>query len=156
MKLYNARQGCVLEHQARWHLCDNLTWDELIRHDDLSAFLQSSVANLPTLESFNLNLDENLLAPIGSQEVWAAGVTYHRSRDARMEESESAGGGDFYDRVYPRRRPGLFFKATPHRVVGPGGKVPSAATPNGLCRNLNWRFSSVPGDIFSVIPSPMI
>lgn len=123
MKLYNARQGCVLEHQARWHLCGNLTWDELVRHDDLSAFLQSSVANLPTLESFNLNLDENLLAPIGSQEVWAAGVTYHRSRDARMEESESAGGGDFYDRVYRAERPELFFKATPHRVVGPGGKV---------------------------------
>jgi 2-dehydro-3-deoxy-D-arabinonate dehydratase len=40
-----------------------------------------------------------------------------------MEESESAGGGDFYDRVYRAERPELFFKATPHRVVGPGGNV---------------------------------
>ena len=52
------------------------------------------------------------MPPIGSQEVWAAGVTYFRSRDARMEESKSAGGGDFYDRVYHAARPELFFKAT--------------------------------------------
>jgi 2-dehydro-3-deoxy-D-arabinonate dehydratase len=59
------------------------------------------------------------LAPIGRQEVWAAGVTYFRSRTARIEESKSAGGGDFYDRVYAADRPELFFKSTPHRVAGP-------------------------------------
>lgn len=64
-----------------------------------------------------------LLAPIGAQEVWAAGVTYLRSRDARMDESKDAGGGTFYDRVYDAPRPEIFFKATPHRVVGSGGKV---------------------------------
>lgn len=83
----------------------------------------TSIAQLVPVESSAFSLDDNLLAPIESQEVWAAGVTYHRSRDARMEESESAGGGDFYDRVYNAERPELFFKATPHRVVGPGGKV---------------------------------
>ena len=91
--------------------------------EDLESFLKASIAKLPTIDRVALELEENLLAPIGSQEVWAAGVTYHRSRDARMEESESAGGGDFYDRVYHAERPELFFKATPHRVVGPGGKV---------------------------------
>jgi 2-dehydro-3-deoxy-D-arabinonate dehydratase len=50
--------------------------------------------------------------------VWAAGVTYLRSRTARMEESATAGGSDFYDKVYNAHRPELFFKATPHRVVG--------------------------------------
>jgi 2-dehydro-3-deoxy-D-arabinonate dehydratase len=70
-----------------------------------------------------LSLNEVVGAPIGKQEVWAAGVTYYRSRDARMEEAKSAGGGDFYDRVYAAERPELFFKATPHRVVGPNGKV---------------------------------
>ena len=65
----------------------------------------------------------DLRAPIGNQEVWAAGVTYYRSREARIQESKSAGGGDFYDRVYDAERPELFFKATPHRVVGPNGKV---------------------------------
>jgi 2-dehydro-3-deoxy-D-arabinonate dehydratase len=64
--------------------------------------------------------DRVILPPIGSQEVWAAGVTYLRSRTARMEESATAGGSDFYDRVYLAHRPELFFKATPHRVVGHG------------------------------------
>jgi 2-dehydro-3-deoxy-D-arabinonate dehydratase len=65
----------------------------------------------------------NLLAPIESQEVWAAGVTYYRSRAARMAESQDAGGGDFYDRVYSAQRPELFMKAVAHRVVGPGAAV---------------------------------
>ena len=63
------------------------------------------------------------LAPIDAQEVWAAGVTYYRSRAARMAESEVAGGGSFYDRVYTAERPELFFKALAHRVAGPGEKV---------------------------------
>jgi 2-dehydro-3-deoxy-D-arabinonate dehydratase len=65
----------------------------------------------------------SLLAPIDAQEVWAAGVTYYRSRTARMAESEVAGGGSFYDRVYSAARPELFFKALAHRVAGPGEKV---------------------------------
>jgi 2-dehydro-3-deoxy-D-arabinonate dehydratase len=62
-----------------------------------------------------------LLAPIDRQEVWAAGVTYKRSREAR--ERESVGAARFYDLVYGADRPELFFKATPHRVAGPGGRV---------------------------------
>lgn len=61
-----------------------------------------------------------LRAPIDQQEVWAAGVTYLRSRDARMEESTQK---DVYDRVYDADRPELFLKATPHRVSGPGEPV---------------------------------
>lgn len=59
-----------------------------------------------------------ILAPIDRQEVWAAGVTYRRSQSARMEESETS--ASCYDRVYQAPRPELFFKATPHRVAGPG------------------------------------
>jgi 2-dehydro-3-deoxy-D-arabinonate dehydratase len=62
-----------------------------------------------------------LAAPIDRQEVWAAGVTYLRSKEARMEESE--GGGSFYDRVYAAERPELFLKATPSRVVGPNEAI---------------------------------
>lgn len=61
------------------------------------------------------------LPPIDRQEVWAAGVTYKRSQIARMEESEH--GATHYDRVYTADRPELFFKATPHRVAGPGQPV---------------------------------
>jgi len=62
-----------------------------------------------------------LLAPIERQEVWGAGVTYERSKTAREEESKQA--ASFYDLVYRADRPELFFKATPHRVVGPGGSI---------------------------------
>ncbi len=62
-----------------------------------------------------------LLAPVDRQEIWAAGVTYRRSRSARMEESQDA--EDFYDKVYQSDRPELFFKATPHRTSGPDEPV---------------------------------
>ena len=61
------------------------------------------------------------LAPIDRQEVWAAGVTYKRSKIARQEES--AGAAQFYDKVYTAPRPELFMKATAERVVGPGQPV---------------------------------
>src|SRR3954466_5229151 len=61
-----------------------------------------------------------ILAPVGGQEVWAAGVTYATSRAARNEES---GGHDFYDLVYDAERPELFFKAAPGRARGPGGLI---------------------------------
>jgi 2-dehydro-3-deoxy-D-arabinonate dehydratase len=60
----------------------------------------------------------SLLPPIDQQEVWAAGVTYKRSKAARMEESTAA--ASCYDRVYASPRPELFFKATPNRVSGHG------------------------------------
>jgi 2-dehydro-3-deoxy-D-arabinonate dehydratase len=62
----------------------------------------------------------DLLAPVESQEVWAAGVTYERSREARMEESAEA---DIYAKVYEADRPELFFKAPGWRVVPPGSQV---------------------------------
>src|SRR5262245_50268623 len=70
--------------------------------------------------SFPLKTGE-LLAPIDRQEIWAAGVTYKRSKVAREQESQSA--ASFYDKVYAAKRPELFFKATAERVVGPNGRV---------------------------------
>ena len=66
------------------------------------------------------DLGGTLLAPVQSQEVWGAGVTYERSRDGRIEESTEGG---VYDRIYVARRPEVFFKATAPRVVGPGQQV---------------------------------
>lgn len=123
MKLYNTKQGVILESQDRWYSVGDFSFDELVVRDDLGSFLEATASKLRVIDRPADTSPKDLLPPIGSQEVWAAGVTYHRSRDARMEESESAGGGDFYDRVYHAERPELFFKATPHRVVGYGGKV---------------------------------
>jgi 2-dehydro-3-deoxy-D-arabinonate dehydratase len=64
---------------------------------------------------------QTFLAPVDRQEIWAAGVTYKRSKVAR--EEESAGAAQFYDKVYSAPRPELFMKATPERVVHPGNPV---------------------------------
>ncbi len=66
---------------------------------------------------------QSILAPIESQEIWAAGVTYLKSRHARVEESKDAGGGTFYDKVYDAERPEIFFKSTALRTVGQHGLV---------------------------------
>src|SRR6185437_12355645 len=97
-------------------------WDELINREDLARCLRDllDTSGLPLVDG---DFGEGILPPIVSQEVWAAGVTYYRSRSARIEESESAGGGDFYDRVYTAQRPELFFKSTASRTVGAGGTV---------------------------------
>lgn len=120
MKLYRSRRGAVAEHANAFYEIMTASWDELITREDLSTRLEQSIRNSKTV---NTPAVEDLVAPIESQEVWAAGVTYFRSRNARMEESKSAGGGDFYDRVYHAERPELFFKGTAHRVVGHGAKV---------------------------------
>jgi 2-dehydro-3-deoxy-D-arabinonate dehydratase len=120
MKLYRCRERMVAESADHFYEIDTPSWDELISREDLSAHLEQLLRTAKPADDFTVR---DLLPPIGSQEVWAAGVTYYRSRNARMEESKSAGGGDFYDRVYSAPRPELFFKASAHRVVGPGGKV---------------------------------
>ena len=142
MKLYNTQQGCVIEHESRWYSLPNLSWDEVTTRENAASFLNVSLAKLPRFDPESLS--EIVRAPMGAQEVWAAGVTYYRSRDARMEESQSAGGGDFYDRVYRAQRPELFFKATPHRVVGPGAKV-------AIRRDAKW---SVPEPELALLVSP--
>jgi 2-dehydro-3-deoxy-D-arabinonate dehydratase len=93
-----------------------------VNRDDLFEHL-SSVLNSRELPEVDQKFTDRILAPIVSQEVWAAGVTYFRSRTARMAESHDAGADNFYDRVYTAERPELFFKSTPHRVAGLGQPV---------------------------------
>ncbi|MGE0131990.1 MAG: fumarylacetoacetate hydrolase family protein [Blastocatellales bacterium] len=121
MKLYKTENGPVLEERGDFYQLAETDWDVLINRTDHETVLTSMTRRATRLPNFSPNTDA--LAPIGSQEVWAAGVTYFRSRTARMEESQSAGGGDFYDRVYSADRPELFFKSTPSRVAGPNQQV---------------------------------
>ncbi len=97
---------------------NGLTIDDLFRANDPVALAQQTFAT-----GRPATLPHSFAAPIGTQEVWAAGVTYLRSRTARMEESKDTGGGTFYDKVYHAARPELFFKGTPHRVAAPGQAV---------------------------------
>ncbi len=112
----------MIEQNDVFYSIEDCAWDELITRENLSQLLSELIRRSNPKSNARLE-DLDVRAPIGSQEVWAAGVTYYRSRDARMEEAKSAGGGDFYDRVYRAERPELFFKSTASRVVGHGGKV---------------------------------
>jgi 2-dehydro-3-deoxy-D-arabinonate dehydratase len=90
--------------------------------DELVRLTQAGLLNHP-LDSVRL------LTPVESQEVWAAGVTYLRSRDARMVESEFSANA--YDRVYDAARPEIFFKSLPEKVISPGDAV-------GIREDAHW------------------
>jgi len=118
MKLFKTSKGIILEREEKNYLLQD-DWDELINRGGLFKFLFERTKNEKQIDADlrDMLIDNFLQAPIGSQEVWAAGVTYLRSRDARMDESKDAGGADFYSKVYNAERPELFFKALPHRVA---------------------------------------
>jgi 2-dehydro-3-deoxy-D-arabinonate dehydratase len=113
--LYRTTQGNLVEHNGTYCRVKEPSFDALVAHEDLQAYLTSMVESTTATPPPAPN---TILAPIERQEVWAAGVTYYNSRRARIAESKDAGGGDFYDRVYSAERPELFFKSSGHRVVG--------------------------------------
>lgn len=120
MKLYKTKNGIAVENESGYYLLENEDWDSFINDDALVEKIEKSTKDMKP----SGNLPSDLLAPVGSrQELWACGVTYLRSKIGRQEESKGAGGGEFYARVYEAERPEVFFKATPHRVVGPNDKV---------------------------------
>jgi 2-dehydro-3-deoxy-D-arabinonate dehydratase len=124
MHLYKTSKGNILHLQDKYFLL-SADWDALINQQNLYSYLlqlSTTAEAIATVDANNI-IKENILPPIGSQEVWAAGVTYLRSRDARMEESEDTGAADCYQRVYEAERPELFFKSLPHRVSGHGQLV---------------------------------
>jgi len=121
MKIYKTSKGAIVSYQGKNYIKNVENWDTFLNRENLFQALQNDIKGLDVSED-QISSD-NLEVPMGSQEIWASGVTYMRSKEARMEESKKAGGGTFYDRVYDAERPELFFKATPHRTVGPGGTV---------------------------------
>jgi 2-dehydro-3-deoxy-D-arabinonate dehydratase len=141
------RIGLVTEGHVRFLDLDGCvgihTLADVLHADDPAALARELVDE--GTRSYPLG-DLTLLAPLDGQEVWAAGVTYKRSREARERESAGAGGASFYDRVYTADRPELFLKATPHRVVGPGGRV-------RIRRDSRW---SVPEPELALVLSPRL
>lgn len=123
MRIYKTKRGIIIEKKEDLFLLENENWDTFINDDSLYGKADKAVGNLKPNASLRETLLKDIEAPIQNQEVWASGVTYLRSKVGRQEESKTAGGSDFYARVYEAERPELFFKATPNRVIGPGGKV---------------------------------
>ena len=124
MHLYKTKKGnIIVDHEDI--IIINDSWDMIINRNDLFKYLSSLIKNNKKIskEEFEEIITKDLQAPMESQEVWAAGVTYIRSRDARMEESKTSGGSDFYQKVYEAERPELFFKSLPHRVAAHNEQV---------------------------------
>jgi 2-dehydro-3-deoxy-D-arabinonate dehydratase len=118
MRIFNTAAGVLLEHEGKYTLCAFEDWDALVNRDGLYAHLLHLHRTQPAAANGAALAAGPLLPPMQGQELWAAGVTYLRSKLERQEESRDAGGGDFYQRVYEAERPELFFKATRHRVAG--------------------------------------
>lgn len=123
MKIYKITTGILIEHNGSFFLSENEDWDTFINDDDLSQKIRNRISSLSPVENGKDLLENELLPPIGSQEIWASGVTYYNSKLGRQEESKETGGGDFYARVYVADRPELFFKSTASRAVGSGEEV---------------------------------
>lgn len=120
MKVYKTAVTTVIDHEGKLYAKEITNWDAFLNRTDLYQALLKDIKDWKVIEKANL---ESLEIPMGTQEIWASGVTYMRSKEARMEESKDAGGGTFYDRVYDADRPELFFKSTLARTVGPKGTV---------------------------------
>jgi 2-dehydro-3-deoxy-D-arabinonate dehydratase len=114
MKIYKTKQGIIVELADKFYLSTESNWDVYVNRDDLYEQISKEIATLTSIEWTK----NDILAPISQQEIWASGVTYMRSREARIEESKDAGGGDFYARVYDAERPEIFFKSPASRCVG--------------------------------------
>lgn len=124
MKIYKTLIAIVVEHEENFYSFNNANWNEFINRDNIYSELLETLKNTqPSDTAKTLVLQSDLHPPMDSQELWASGVTYFRSKEGRQAESEKSGGADFYQRVYEAERPELFFKATVNRVVGSGGLV---------------------------------
>lgn len=144
MKLYRTTLGPMVENGSGWHVLPDLAWDAIFQLPDPRKLIEERLQLAGEINRRSAPAETDVLAPIVSQEVWAAGVTYLRSRDARKEEAKSGGGGDFYDKVYDAARPEIFFKSTAHRTVGPGQAI-------RIRKDANW---NVPEPELALVVNP--
>ena len=115
-KIYRVANGIQIENKEGKFTSPHVgNWDDFINQPELFQICQKQV--------FTDSKPEAIQTPIDSQEIWAAGVTYLRSKVARMEESKESGGDTFYDKVYDAERPEIFYKGNKLRAVGQNGQV---------------------------------
>jgi 2-dehydro-3-deoxy-D-arabinonate dehydratase len=122
MHIFKTYDKIIVKYSDQLYSSPDWNWDSFINRGALHEQVLKDIQSI-TPDSLLVNDLKQLSAPVASQEIWASGVTYMRSKDARMEESKDAGGGDFYARVYSAERPEIFFKSSASRAVGPGGTV---------------------------------
>jgi 2-dehydro-3-deoxy-D-arabinonate dehydratase len=123
IRVYKTDKAIVIEKDNNCFISKEANWDLFINRDGLYQEIQKELKKLKSVGDTNWLQQQKIGTPIGTQEVWAAGVTYLRSKIARMEESEESGGATFYDKVYDAQRPELFFKSTAPKVIATNGLV---------------------------------
>lgn len=123
MRLYKTKKGIVIEVGGSLYLSASTNWDEYINDDNIVTKIKKEIAGLTPSAAYQQIIDKDIEPPLQSQEIWACGVTYIRSKVGRQEESKQSGGSEFYARVYEADRPEIFFKSTAARAVGHNGKV---------------------------------
>ncbi len=117
MKLYKRNDQAYLIKEGRCYQWTVEEWDVLVNREQLYQYLSELTGTLQEIPPLDWE-QEPWDPPMDGQEVWAAGVTYYKSKQARMEESQGSGGDRFYDLVYDAPRPELFFKSNRQRTVG--------------------------------------
>ena len=121
MKIYRTSRGTLISDGERCREAGNDLILRLFQSQtgEVERILESETDGAEVSDEMG-----ELMTPVPAEtEIWAAGVTYLRSKSARMEESEEAGGDVFYDLVYDADRPELFFKSMGSRAVGSGGLI---------------------------------
>src|SRR4029078_119013 len=141
IKIYKTSEGIVVQQGDDFFLSTEADWDKFINRQDLFKKVTDDINSLKANNDLSEMIASNFIAPISGQESWAAGVTYLRSREARMEESKDAGGGDFYAKVCEASRPELFFKAPSYRTVGSGQIV-------RIRKDSHWHFPAPAPTLF--------
>lgn len=120
MKIYKTKKGIVIEEAGGFYILPEEDWDSFLNDDMLFLKLKNLINSFQPATNV---MPDDILPPVGRQELWACGVTYLRSKIGRQEESRTAGGSDFYAKVYEAERPEIFFKGTANRIVGHWDKV---------------------------------
>lgn len=116
MKLYKTKENIFIENEGKFYEFKGLDFDFVINRKNL---YHSLLRDLEPLDSMALHPGSlHLQPPLGTQPIWAAGVTYEKSKAARKQESGKSGNSGFYEKVYDAKRPELFYKASPYMVSG--------------------------------------
>lgn len=129
IKLYRTTDSVLAVRDGTAYALNHFSFDALFSSPEPDIFTEEALRNSHAIAL--PDLEQPYLPPLENQEVWAAGVTYFRSRVARMEESGGAGADHFYDKVYAADRPELFYKASAARVRG-------HRAPIGIRRDSSW------------------
>jgi 2-dehydro-3-deoxy-D-arabinonate dehydratase len=91
MKIYKTHKGIIINHENKFFLSQELDWDVFANRGNLFHKIVTEINNLKANDTLSAIIEIDLLAPIGKQEVWASGVTYLRSREARWKNRRMLG-----------------------------------------------------------------